>query len=370
MPGPTSPLLLRYGLATLLAGLALLLNLALSAALRPDFPGHIASPLFLLAVVVSAWCGGKGPGLFAAALSYLTLQVAFHPPVHCLDLGWEDLPLASLYLLAAVGVSTLDGRRRWAEEVVRRSEARMRLARKTQECLLPVAPLNLPEFDMAGVSRPAEATGGDYFDFIPMRNGRIGVVLADVCGHGLGPALVMSEVRAYLRALVLAHDDPGDILTRANALLLDRMDDDTFVTLFFTRLDPADRSLLYAGAGHEGILLHAPGRPERLRSTSPPLALERGLVVASAPAISLEPEAVVLLISDGVNEASSRRGERFGIERTIEAVGGQRGKTAREMIDALCRAVRVFSDGLPQADDMTAVIVKVKTRKPVMREKG
>ncbi len=364
MNRPSSRLLLNYGLATLVAGLALLLSLAIEAALRPNFPGHIASPLFLLAVVVSAWWGGRGPGLLAAVMSYLILEFVFLPPVYTLELSWEDIPLASVYLLAAVGISTLDAKRRGAEENARRSQERMRLARKTQQRLLPAAPLDLPAFDLAGVSHPAEATGGDYFDFLLMGSGRIGIVLGDVSGHGYGAALVMSELRAYLRALALVHDDPGDILTRANTLLVNDTDDEPFfVTLFFACLDPGDRSLLFAGAGHEGIFLHATGRRERLRSTSPPLGIVKGLSVASAPAINLEPEDVVLLVSDGIYEASSRRGELFGLERAIEAAGGPRHQTAQERIDALCQAVRAFSDDAPQADDMTAVIVKVKAGK-------
>src|SRR5262249_5464583 len=161
---------------------------------------------------------------------------------------------------------------------------------------------------------PAEATGGDYFDFIPMRNGCVGIVVGDVSGHDFGSALLMSEVRAYLRALVLTHDDLSDILTLANALLVKDMDD-TFVTLFFACLDPQTRSLVYAGAGHEGVLLHATGRRERLRSTSLPLGFEKDLVVASAPALVLEPGDVVVLLSDGVTEAPSQRGDRFGIDR-------------------------------------------------------
>jgi sigma-B regulation protein RsbU (phosphoserine phosphatase) len=338
---------------------------ALQAVLRPDFPGHIASPLFLLAVVVSAWYGGAGPGLCTAVLSYLALDWFFLPPIGSLNLGWEDVPLAALYLLAAVVISRLDGKRQQAEGAVRKSEERMRAARKIQERLLPTASPNLSAFDIAGVSYPAEATGGDYFDFIPMRNGRIGIVVGDVSGHGFGSALLMSEVRAYLRALVLVHDDPSDILTLTNALLVNDTDDDHFVTLLFVSLDFQSRSLIYAGAGHEGVLLHARGlREQRLRSTSLPLGIEKELVVATSSTIGLDPEDVVLLVSDGITDAVSQNGERFGIERAVEINSNHRDRSAREMLDLLCHAVRVFSHGMPQADDQTAVIVKVTSRMP------
>jgi hypothetical protein len=353
--------LLRYGVGVLVIPLAFLLILVLHALLRPDFPGHIASPLFLLAVVLSAWYGGKGPGLFTAVLSYLTLEFVFLPPIYSVDLGWEDIPLAGVFGLAAVVISTLDGKRRRAEEAVGRSEERMRMARRFQERLCAIAPPNLTEFDVAAMSQPAETTGGDYFDFIPMRDGRIAFVVGDVSGHDFGAALLMSEVRAYLRALVLVHDDVSEILTLTNSILVEDTDDGAFVTLFFACLDPRHRSLVYAGAGHEASLIHPTGRRERLQSTCLPLGLEKDLVVASAPAIHLEPEAVVLLISDGIHDASSQRGERFGLERTIELIRAHRDQTANEMIDVLRRAVRAFSDGVPQTDDQTALIVKART---------
>jgi sigma-B regulation protein RsbU (phosphoserine phosphatase) len=362
MPRCTSSLL-RYGVGAFVTVLAFLLILMVEAVLRPDFPAHIASPLFLLAVTISAWYGGKGPGLFTAILSYLTLDFVFLPPIFSLNPGWEDVPLAGLYVLAAVVISTLEGKRRRAEDVVRRSEEQMRMARKIQERLWAGAPPNLPEFDIAGASRPAEAVGGDYFDIFPMRHGRIGLVVGDVSGHGFGAALLISEVRAYLRALVLVHDDLSDILTRTNALLVNDIAEGTFVTLFFACLDLRKRSMSFAGAGHEGILLHATGRQERLHSTSLPLGLEKDLVVISAPAIDLKPEEVLLMLSDGISEASSERGERFGNDRTIEVIRRHRDRTAREMMDLLYQSVRLFSVGLPQADDQTAVIVKVGTQK-------
>jgi phosphoserine phosphatase RsbU/P len=352
--------LLPYGVGILLTALAFLLILIVEAVLQPDFPGHIASPFFLLAVAVSAWYGGRGPGLLTAVLSYLSLEFFFLPPIFSLNLGCEDIPLAGVYVLTALVISTLEKNRRRAEDVLRRSEEEMWMARKIQERLCPGTPSNLPELDVAGRSSPADAVGGDYFDIIPMRNSRIGLVVGDVSGHGVGSALLISEVRAYLRALVPVYDDLSDILTRTNALLVNDIAEGTFVTLFFACLDLQNRSMIFAGAGHEAILLRATGRQERLRSTSPPLGLEKDLVVASAPSISLKPEEVVVLISDGIIEALSQRGHRFGMERTIEVVNDHRHRTAIEMMDLLYQTVRMFSSGMPQADDQTAVIAKIR----------
>jgi hypothetical protein len=347
---------------TLVPALALPLNLALEAGLRPDFPGHIASPFFLLAVVIGAWYGGKGPGLFAAVLSYWSLEFFFLPPIYTLQLTWEDCPLAGVYLLAAVVIPTLEGKRRRAVETVRRGEERMRIARRIQTRLCPRSPRNVTGFDIAGAFHPADATGGDFYDFIPMRDGRIGVVIGDVSGHGFGSALLMAETHAYLRALALTHTNVGEILTLTNAMVAANTDADHFVTLFMVCIDPSYRSFVYAGAGHEAYLLHPSGRRNRLQSTSLPLGIAKDTIVSHAAEIILDDGDVLVLFTDGIIEAHSQSGELFGIDRTIEAIIASRAKPAREMIDRLSEAVRVFSGHMPQEDDMAAVIVRVNSQ--------
>jgi hypothetical protein len=360
MPRPASSLLLRYAVGAFLPALALPLNLALEAGLRPDYPGHIASPFFLLAVVFGAWYGGKGPGLVAAVLSYLCLEFFFLPPTHTVQLTWEDGPLAGVYLLAAVVIPTLEGKRRRAEETVRRGEERMQIARRIQTRLCPLSPTKLKGFEIAGAFHPAEATGGDFYDFIPMRGRRIGIVIGDVTGHGFGSALLMAETRAYLRALALTHTNVGEILTLTNAMVAADTDADHFVTLFMACIDPSCRSLVYAGAGHDAYLLRATGHCSRLQSTSLPLGIAKDTVVSQTAGIVLDDGDVLLLFTDGIVEARSQRGEHFGIDRTIEAIIANRANPAREMLDRLSETVRAFSGQVPQKDDMAAVIVRVK----------
>src|SRR5207247_5900277 len=88
----------------------------------------------------------------------------------------------------------------------------MRIARQIQQKLFPVAPLPLPGFDVGGASLPAEATGGDYFDYVPIRDGSLGILIGDVSGHGFGPALLMAQTRAYLRAFLLSHTDVRELI--------------------------------------------------------------------------------------------------------------------------------------------------------------
>jgi sigma-B regulation protein RsbU (phosphoserine phosphatase) len=185
-------------------------------------------------------------------------------------------------------------------------------------------------------------------------------VVADVSGHGFGPGLLMAETRAYLQALALTHGDVGEILTLANRILVEDLDDQ-FITVFLASVDPCTRSFVYAGAGHEAFLVDAAGKVRKLCSTSLPLGLEKNLIVPCSPVMDLAPGDVLLLLTDGVGEAISRDRTHFGLERTLEVVRANRARSAREIVDALYEAVRDFGDRQPQRDDITIVTLKAQT---------
>jgi hypothetical protein len=340
--------------------LVLLLVILVKTVLRPDFPEQIAGPLFLLPVVFSAWYGGMWPGLSTAVLSYLTLDYFFLRKVYYLDPGYEDIPIGGVYVLMALVISVLHERERRATQIAVRVTERMLLAKTIQVRLLPQTP-NVTGLDIAGGFHPAELTGGDFFDFVPMRDGKVGIVIGDASGHGFGSALLIVETRAYLRALALTHDDLGEILTLTNAMVAADTDD-MFVTLFIACIHPADRSLVYCGAGHEAYLLHATGRRTRLRSTGLALGVAMDAVVSQSR-VALEDDDLLFLFTDGILEAQSRHGEQFGIGRMIEVIHANRAKSAPEMLDRLFETVRVFSSQMPQQDDMTAAVVKVNSQR-------
>jgi serine phosphatase RsbU (regulator of sigma subunit) len=248
-----------------------------------------------------------------------------------------------------------EAKSRWEAE---RLQTELRIARQIQQKLFPAAPLPIPGLDVAGASFPAEATGGDYFDYIPMADGGLAVVIGDVCGHGFGPALVMAELRAYLRAFLLTRTDVGEIVALLNRALAG--DTDRFVTLFIAKLDPATRSLVYAGAGHlPGYYFDAVGNVKaRLVSTGMPLAV---LPDSDYPAESiprLEPGEMILLLTDGIVEAHGPDQDLFGPERALQLVKAHRDRPAREILNTLFDAVRDFCGPVAQLDDMTAIIIK------------
>ena len=232
------------------------------------------------------------------------------------------------------------------------------VARKVQQDLLPSDVPHVPGFEIAGAVYPADRVSGDYFDFLSLGRKSIGMLVADVCGHGLGAALLMAQMQAYLRAFAESLEDPGELLTHANRLFA-RNDSGLFVTLFLGSLDAASGSFIYASAGHRGYLVDCHGSVKDLESTSVPLGIDKVLVVPSAPKVVLEPGDIIVLPTDGIEEAANTGGERFGRERTLDVVERCREESAAGIIEALHRAAREFAVGAPQQDDITVVVVKM-----------
>jgi sigma-B regulation protein RsbU (phosphoserine phosphatase) len=261
-----------------------------------------------------------------------------------------DLDSASLARTIRFAVE----RRQW-----RALREEMRWASHIQQKLLPKHVPQLSCFDIFGACRPAESVAGDYFDYIPLPDGRMGVVIGDVVGHGLGPALIMAGTRRLLRALVEIHHDLGDILTLANRVLEQDMDPGMFITLFFGCLDPGDGSLTYAAGGHPAYLIDASGRSRRLAATGIPLGMLANAVIPCGDPVLLRPGAVLLMVTDGFEEALSASDERFGIARVLDVVRARRAASAKEIVDALYAELDAFCTPATPADDTTAVVVKM-----------
>lgn len=231
-------------------------------------------------------------------------------------------------------------------------------ARTVQRTLFPAAAPCVPGFDIAGAVHPAQRVSGDFFDFMPLGPDSVGVLVADVSGHGLGPALLMAQTQAYLHALAETSSDPGELLSNANRLFANS-DSGHFVTMFLGRLDSATRSFVYAGAGHQGYLVRSNGAAHVLESTGYPLGVEMDTAISSAPAIVLQTGDTLVVPTDGTEETMSLGGREFGQERMLNVVRTNRKKSAAQIVNALFLAARNFSDGHPQDDDITALVVKV-----------
>jgi len=251
--------------------------------------------------------------------------------------------------------------RKRAERELRENQEQFQVARDIQQRLFPKSAPACSGFDIGGSTFPAEATGGDYFDYLPMVHERLGVVVGDVTGHGVGPALLMAETRAYLRVLAGRREDVGEILTRANSILAEDVGSERFVTLFLGRLDPKTRGFVYASAGHPaGYVLNAEGDIKAtLKRTGIPLGMRANTQYVAAPEIILSSGDLVLLLTDGIEEASAPDGALFGLARILDTVRSNRLKPAQQIVQTLYETVRTFANNAPQVDDITAIVVKV-----------
>jgi len=239
-------------------------------------------------------------------------------------------------------------------------EAQMKVARSVQQQFYKVSPPHAEGYDMAGAAFPADATGGDYFDFVPLQQGFLGIAVGDICGHGIGSALLMVELRSCLRAFAMKSTDLAEIFTLLNGALVSDLQLDRFATLVFCRLHTQSRSIVYANAGHfPGYILDAGGAVKRtLDSMDIPLGLFSRRTFTCSEEIRLEPGDILVLLTDGILEAERPDETVFGAERALDFIREHRHEGAQQIITGLYHAVRSFSDGLPQADDITAVICK------------
>ena len=240
-------------------------------------------------------------------------------------------------------------------------ETRLQLARSVQQRLCPLSPPRASGLDLAGASFMTHATGGDYFDFITLRDGCTGLVIADVSGHGFDAALVMAETRAYLRSMAQSSSDPGEILTLVNRVLVSDLEGSQFVTMIVACLNSHTRTLRWASAGHTtGFVLDAGGAVKaEMTATGVPLGIFSNATFATATAVEVQAGDMVALSTDGITEAENAAGGWFGSDRAVEVLRARRQEPAAKIVQRLYRAVRDFSGGVPQADDITVVVCKV-----------
>ena len=237
------------------------------------------------------------------------------------------------------------------------------LAARIQRNLLPQRPPAIDGYDIAGVSIAAQEVGGDYYDFIPLPEGLLGICLGDVSGKGLPASLLMSNVQAILRTHSSFSNSPAEALAGANRLLFDCTDTDKYVTLFYGALDPATGVLRYANAGHtRPLLFDRDGAGRRLEKRSVMLGMTGDFTFVEESVVIEEGE-ILVVVSDGITEAMGRmegdtEEEEFGEEKLAEVVARTRSLGAGEIAATILEAVRRYATGMPQDDDMTVVVIK------------
>lgn len=248
-----------------------------------------------------------------------------------------------------------------ARRRLREKEVEMGLAADVQQRLYPRDALLAKGMRVAGAVMPAEETCGDYYDYYPLPDGRICLVIGDVSGHGFGPALVMAETRAYLRSLTGRAMEPGRILSHINELLVHDLAGELFVTLLVVIVDPDTGRLRYASAGQTpGLVLAADGTCRALLAASgPPLGLFEGREYPTRSGPPLAVNDTIVLMTDGATECAAPDGALLE-ERGVLAVA-QQGITfgPEELLRRLQEAIRAHQGPGAPRDDVTFVVARL-----------
>jgi sigma-B regulation protein RsbU (phosphoserine phosphatase) len=234
------------------------------------------------------------------------------------------------------------------------------VAREVQMATLPAAPPRVPGYDLAGLFLPTDDTGGDTYDFVPRADGSLFVLMGDATGHGIGPALSATQVRAMLRVAERLGADLDDAFRHINDQLVDDLPGDRFVTAFLGRLDPVAHVLEYHSGG-QGPLLHfhaADGVCELFPPTTFPMGAVALARLKPPVRAALAPGDVFALVSDGVYEYQDAAGAQFGEEGVARVLRAHHGEPMARVLDALMAAVRTFAAGAPQLDDITVVLLR------------
>lgn len=233
-----------------------------------------------------------------------------------------------------------------------RMKAELTLAAEIQGDLLPAEAPRVPGLEIAGRCLPCEELSGDTFDFVVLEDGRLLLYVADVTGHGVGPALLAAEVRGEIRALAGIEPDPGAILRRVHENLRQTVDPGRFLTLFLALLEPQSRRLRFASAGHSEVLLLNQGEGRFLGNTGPPLGVDVDVEHQTQELADLAPGTVLVAFSDGLVEARNADGECFGQDRLI-AYAVQGGNSER-IVTGILEEVDAFTGGT-RDDDRTVI---------------
>jgi sigma-B regulation protein RsbU (phosphoserine phosphatase) len=238
-------------------------------------------------------------------------------------------------------------------------ERAMEIAREIQQSLLPKSNPTIEGFDVAGLSVPADRTGGDMFDFISLKDDCWLVIVADASGHGIGPALVVAETRAMLRTANLFRHDPCHLLTTVNQLLTADLDG-RFVTCFVGLLDPLSQSLTYASAGHGPIIFYNCKNNHFTQSpaTSLPLGLFANTDYSEVVTHTFAPGDFALIATDGFFEMTNPDGAMYGTDRMIACVQQNCEADANQMLLKLHVEVTTFLQTEAPQDDCTGVVIK------------
>ena len=261
--------------------------------------------------------------------------------------------------------------RKHVEAALREAETRhqlmqvehdLQIARSIQQSLLPTSTPEIEGFEIAGWNQPADHTGGDYYDWQALPDGKLLVALGDVTGHGIGPALLAALCRAYARAIFTPEHGLMTAMERVNSALSKDVGEGRFVTFVAALCSPTSSQVELLSAGHGPLFVYwlREDRFDEMSAQGLPLGLMPDLASEPPKILDFQSGDLLVLTTDGFFEWANASDEQFGAKRLQDTIRASREKSPAEIIAGLYKAVVAFSEGTKQADDLTAVVIKRK----------
>jgi sigma-B regulation protein RsbU (phosphoserine phosphatase) len=252
----------------------------------------------------------------------------------------------------------------------KRLEEELRIAREIQMSLLPQGPLEIPGLSITAVCVPAREVGGDYYDFLPLDDHRVGVLIADVSGKGTSAALYMAELKGLVLSLSRIHTSPRELLMAANQIISNNLDSRSFITITYAVVDVRERTMTYARAGHTPLMYVPCGvNGRRQAQVLVPDGLVLGLKLDDSglfdrllveQTINLATGDLCVFYTDGISEAMNAADDCFGEARLGRILEDHANLPSDELRERILREVAAFVGDAPQHDDMTMILLKVE----------
>ena len=239
----------------------------------------------------------------------------------------------------------------------------LKLAEEVQQNLLPTKSPYLQNYDVSGVSLYCDQTGGDYYDYFLLPDGKLGITVADACGHGVGAAMLMTTVRAFLISAVENYTDPARLVNHINRLISkDCASSGSFTTMFFLEIDPASDRLQWVRAGHEPALLYQKrlGQITRLGGRGIVLGIDESFVFETQVSDDIQKGDIILIGTDGIYETRNKENRVFGQESVKRILADNCDQSAAAIQKILMSEVKKFRNAEDQEDDITLVVIKVQ----------
>jgi sigma-B regulation protein RsbU (phosphoserine phosphatase) len=256
------------------------------------------------------------------------------------------------------------------EELVEKSrmEEELKIAERIQQTLLPDSYPDYPSLSFSSYYNAQTETGGDYFDFIRLDDKTLGLVIADVSGHGVGACLVMSMIRTLIRSYAHLTNNPKKLLTQINDYVFEDTPSNMYATLFYGIYNLETHKLVYSIAGHNAGILYHPGKNQmRTLKTG---GMAAGVVNSSIFSnviknyeVELEPGEIFIQYTDGVTEAEDPEGNLYEMERLLKTVESSKEKKIEDMFQDIIRDIQVFTRGYVQSDDITMMGFQIEEGK-------